>query len=126
MEATEGDQPGPIPGPGSEAVKRLPVTLLGTLVLHDCLGIDSDAVAAGTHVSYTRDLVEAINSVERGEAQAAFLLGRPTVREIRDVSLAGDVMPQKSTFFYPKLLSGLVLRDLRLDDPVEMGQVDAQ
>jgi uncharacterized protein (DUF1015 family) len=56
----------------------------------------------------------------------AFLLGRPTVAEIKDVSLAGDVMPQKSTFFFPKLLSGLVMRDLRADAPAEAGQYDAK
>ena len=82
-------------------------------------------VAAGTHVSYTRELSEAVSAVTRGEAQAAFLLGRPTVQEIKDVSLAGDVMPQKSTFFYPKLLSGLVLRDLKADDPQEALRPDA-
>jgi len=111
--------------PGSPAVKRLPVTLLGSLILDQCLGIDADAVAAGDHVSYTRDFAEALAAVERGEAQAAFLLGRPTVQEIKDVSLAGDVMPQKSTFFYPKLLSGLVLRDLKADDPAEALRPDA-
>ena len=80
-----------------------------------CLGISPEMVTAGEHVSYTREINEAVAAVERGDAQAAFLLGRPTVEEIKEVSLAGDVMPQKSTFFYPKLLSGLVLRDLTLD-----------
>ena len=125
LDAAEGDAPGPIPGPGSRAVERLPVTLLGSLILDAGLGIDAAAVAAGTNVSYTRDLMEAVQAVERGEAQAAFLLGRPTVGEIKEVSLAGDVMPQKSTFFFPKLLSGLVLRDLRLDDSTEALRPDA-
>ncbi len=97
------------------AVSRLPVSQLESLILDGCLGISRDMVTAGEHVSYTRDLAEAVSAVAQGDAQAAFLLGRPTVEEIRDVSLAGDVMPQKSTFFYPKLLSGLVLRDLTLD-----------
>ncbi|MGI4792394.1 MAG: DUF1015 domain-containing protein [Janthinobacterium lividum] len=110
--------PSLIPGTGSDVVKCLPVTLLGTLIFEDCLGIDMAMVAAGNHVAYTRELSEAAAAVSRGEAQAAFLLGRPTVVEIKDVSLAGDVMPQKSTFFYPKLLSGLVLRDLRIDQAV--------
>jgi uncharacterized protein (DUF1015 family) len=48
--------------------------------------------------------------VETGEFDAAFLLGRPAVTAVRDASLADAVMPQKSTFFYPKLLSGLVMR----------------
>jgi uncharacterized protein (DUF1015 family) len=110
--------PSLVPGAGSNAVKSLPVTLLGTLILNNCLGINAAMVAAGNHVTYTREISEAISAVSQGEAQAAFLLGRPTVAEIKDVSLAGDVMPQKSTFFYPKLLSGLVLRDLRLDQSV--------
>ena len=99
----------------SRAAERLPAALLGRLILDDCLGIDAAQVAAGGSVSYTREIAEAARAVSSGDAQAAFLLGRPTVAEIKDVSLAGDVMPQKSTFFYPKLLSGLVLRDLRLD-----------
>ena len=97
------------------AVHRLPVSQLEVLVLDGCLGISREMVTAGGHVAYTRELAEAVSAVARGDAQAAFLLGRPTVGEIRDVSLAGDVMPQKSTFFCPKLLSGLVLRDLTLD-----------
>ena len=103
------------PPPEAAAVHRLPVSQLEALILDGCLGISREMVTAGDHVAYTRDLAEAVSAVTRGDAQAAFLLGRPTVGEIRDVSLAGDVMPQKSTFFYPKLLSGLVLRDLTLD-----------
>ncbi len=126
LNASAADLPSLVPGSGSEAVKSLPVTLLGTLILDQALGIDAAAVAAGGHVSYTRDIAEAVSSVQDGSAQAAFLLGRPTVAEIKDVSLAGDVMPQKSTFFFPKLLSGLVLRDLRTDISAEAGQLDAK
>lgn len=107
------------------AAERLAVTLLGSLILEPCLGIDAAAVAGGERVSYTRELTEAVAAVQRGEAQAAFLLGRPTVQEIKEVSLAGDVMPQKSTFFFPKLLSGLFLRDLKADDPAEALSPDA-
>ena len=126
LNTSAAELPGLIPGLGSDAVKSLPVTLLGTLILDKALGIDAAAVAAGGHVSYTRDISEAVTSVKDGTAQIAFLLGRPTVAEIKDVSLAGDVMPQKSTFFFPKLLSGLVLRDLRVDAPAEAGQADAK
>ena len=105
-----------VPGPGSDALKGLAVTVLQRLILEKELGIDADALAAGEHVAYTRDPQEAQAKVASGEFQAAFLLGRSTVDEMRQVSLAGDVMPQKSTFFFPKLLSGLVLRDLSLDD----------
>ncbi len=103
------------PPADAAAVSLLPVSQLETLILDGCLGISREMVTAGEHVSYTREVSEAVSAVAQGGAQAAFLLGRPTVAEIRAVSLAGDVMPQKSTFFYPKLLSGLVLRDLTLD-----------
>ena len=102
----------------TRAAERLPAAQLGALIFDQCLGIDAAKVAAGGAVSYTRDVAKAASAVSRGDAQAAFLLSRPTVKQIEEVSLAGDVMPQKSTFFFPKLLSGLVLRDLRLDQSV--------
>lgn len=114
VKAGQGQHEHLIPGSQSAAVKRLPVTLLHALILEQKLGIGTEALAAGGQVSYTRDAGEAFDSVKSGEYQAAFLLGRPLVDEVRDVSLAGDKMPQKSTFFFPKLLSGLLLRDLRL------------
>lgn len=116
---------GPSADPAATAADRLPVTLLGHLILENCLGIDAAAVASGANVSYTRELSEAVDAVKSGAAQAAFLLGRPTVNEIKAVSEAGDVMPQKSTFFYPKLLSGLLLRDLASDNPAEALLPDA-
>ncbi len=116
---------GPSADPSLSAADRLPVALLGRLILENCLGIDAAAVASGANVSYTRELSEAVDAVKSGTAQAAFLLGRPTVDEIKAVSEAGDVMPQKSTFFYPKLLSGLVMRDLAADNPAEAQTPDA-
>ena len=104
----------------SDAAERLPVTLLGLLIFNECLGIDEAMMADGSHVFYTRSLPDAVQAVASGEAQAAFLLGRPSVAEVEAVSLAGQVMPQKSTFFFPKLLSGLIMRDLR--DPLALDQ----
>ncbi len=108
-----------VPGPQPDAVKRLPVTLLHSLILNQRLGIDDAALAAGGQIVYTRDAAEATARVAAGEFQAAFLLPRPSVQDVRDVSLAGAVMPQKSTFFFPKLLSGLLLRDLLSGDPTD-------
>ena len=120
LNVADADIPALIPGDQSHAAKRLPVTLLQSLILDQCLGIDTAALAAGGAVAYTRDAAEAARRVQDSEYQAAFLLGRPTAEDVRAVSLAGDKMPQKSTFFFPKLLSGLLLRDLSLDDPAEM------
>lgn len=105
-----GDPAELIPGALSPASKSLDVTLLHALILEKRLGIGADALAAGAQVAYTRDASEAARRVADGEFQAAFLLGRPTVAEMEAVSRAGEKMPQKSTFFYPKLLSGLLLR----------------
>ena len=121
LNVADADIPALIPGDQSHAAKRLPVTLLQSLILDQRLGIDTAALAAGGAVAYTRDAAEAARRVQDGEYQAAFLLGRPTAEDVRAVSLAGDKMPQKSTFFFPKLLSGLLLRDLSLDDPADMG-----
>jgi uncharacterized protein (DUF1015 family) len=92
------------------ALKHLEAVILQHLVLDRALGIPADGVATTDRIGYTRDASEAMDLVRRGDFDMAFLLGRPSVTAVRDVSLAGEVMPQKSTFFYPKLLSGLVMR----------------
>ncbi len=61
---------------------------------------------------YTPRADEAVALVDSGEAEAAFLLRPPTIEQVRAVAEAGKTMPQKSTYFYPKLLSGLLFREL--------------
>lgn len=95
-----------------EAWKRLDVSILQMLVLDRSLGISWTDLAHTPDVAYTRDEEEAVQKVMSGEFQIAFLLQNPAVHEVRDVASAGDKMPQKSTFFYPKLWSGLILRSL--------------
>jgi uncharacterized protein (DUF1015 family) len=94
------------------AWRALDVSLLQTFVLDRSLGISWQALAHTPDVAYTRDEEEAVQKVASGEYQLACLLQNPTVTEVRDVAAAGDKMPQKSTFFYPKLWSGLLLRSL--------------
>jgi uncharacterized protein (DUF1015 family) len=101
-----------IAGGQSKAWKTLDVTVLHRLVLEDLLSIPMATLSGTDQVRYTRDAAEARSKVESGEFQAAFMLSRPVIESIRAVSAAGDRMPQKSTFFYPKLLSGLVMRSL--------------
>jgi uncharacterized protein (DUF1015 family) len=92
----------------SSAVARLDLAILHAALLDDLLGIDAGHLAAGDRLTYTRSADEARRSVGLGEAQAAFLV-RPTgLEELAAVAGAGDVMPQKSTYFYPKLLTGMV------------------
>ena len=98
----------------SAAWRRLDVTSLHELVLARGLGVNEQAVRAGESVTYTRDASAAIEAVRTGEAgaQLAFLLNPTPPTAIRDVARAGDRMPQKSTYFYPKLITGLVINPL--------------
>lgn len=96
----------------SDAYNALDVTILHTLILEQQFGIDAAALAAGGRVSYTIDAADAIAKVESGEYNAAFLLRPTPVEQVQEVAAAGDKMPQKSTYFYPKLATGLVLRPL--------------
>jgi len=92
---------------GGDAVQALDVTLLG-VALDRLAGLDANAVAAGA-IGYTKSAAEAVAAVRSGEADAALLLEGTPVASVSAVARAGDVMPQKSTYFYPKALSGLVI-----------------
>lgn len=93
----------------SPAQRQLDVVLLHRLLLHRCLGITAEKVTAEANVTYERQITEAIAAVDEKRAQIAFLLNPVRVTEVIEIALGGDVMPQKSTDFYPKLLSGLCL-----------------
>jgi len=96
-------------------VRRLDVAILDAFVLRHLLGIDCAKAAQDGQLAYTHDDEEALAAV-RGGANAVFLLRRPRMSEVEAVSAAGETMPQKSTYFYPKLLTGLVFHPL--DDGV--------
>ena len=96
----------------SAASRGLDVTVLHTLILEQVLGIDKANMAQQINLTYTRSRAEALDSVNNGTAQAAFLLNPTRVSEIRDVAAAGEKMPQKSTYFYPKLITGLTVNPL--------------
>jgi uncharacterized protein (DUF1015 family) len=93
--------------PGGDALRHLDVTVLGA-ALERLVGLDAEAVAGGA-VGYTKSADEAVAAVETGDADAAFLLEPTPVASIEAVARDGDVMPQKSTYFYPKALTGLVI-----------------
>ncbi|MFP5229012.1 MAG: DUF1015 domain-containing protein [Acidobacteriota bacterium] len=89
--------------------RQLDVVQLHALVLEKLLGISQEAMRDETHLRYLRDAAEAADQVARGEANVAFLMNPVTMEQLREVAFAGEVMPQKSTDFYPKLLSGLAI-----------------
>ena len=83
--------------------------LLHRLLLEHGLGVTSEAVKGERNLTYEREMDAAINAVDRGEAQLCFLLNSISAEQVARIAFAGEVLPQKSTDFYPKLLSGLTL-----------------
>jgi uncharacterized protein (DUF1015 family) len=93
----------------SNRQRSLDIVQLHKLILEKALGITPEAISQQTNIRYLRDAAEAIDQVEQNEANVAFLVNPVTLDELREVAFAGEVMPQKSTDFYPKLLSGLTI-----------------
>jgi uncharacterized protein (DUF1015 family) len=85
----------------------LDVIQLHKCVLEGTLGISEDAIRNQQNVGYFREAREALAQVQERQAQMAFLMNPVRIEQMRDIAFAGEVMPQKSTDFYPKLLSGL-------------------
>lgn len=96
----------------TKAYTDLDVTVLHSLVLENVLGIDKENMAKQINLGYTRDIEEAVENVKNGKANCAFLINATRVSQIKDAALAGEKMPQKSTYFYPKLITGLVMNEL--------------
>jgi uncharacterized protein (DUF1015 family) len=87
----------------------LDVVQLHKCLLEGVLGISEEAIRNQQNVTYIRDAAQAMNMVRGGEADVAFLMNPARMHQIRDIAFAGEVLPQKSTDFYPKLLSGLTV-----------------
>jgi uncharacterized protein (DUF1015 family) len=87
----------------------LDVVQLHKCLLEGVLGISEEAIRNQQNVTYIRDAAEAMQMVGEGKADVAFLMNPARMRQVRDIAFAGEVLPQKSTDFYPKLLSGLTV-----------------
>jgi uncharacterized protein (DUF1015 family) len=95
-----------------ERQRQLDLSHLHTIVLEKILGLDPDKIREQTNVRYVRDAQDAVEQVRNREANVAFLTNPVTMEQLKEVAFAGEVMPQKSTDFYPKLLSGLAIYSL--------------
>lgn len=93
----------------SDAYRFLDVSVLHSLVLEKLLGIDKENMANQINLRYTRSFDEAVKSAESGESNCTFLLNSTLVSEIGAVAANSEKMPQKSTYFYPKLSTGFVM-----------------
>jgi uncharacterized protein (DUF1015 family) len=89
--------------------RELDVVLLHEGILEPALGITPQAVTAEANLTYEREALAAIDAVDSGRAQISFLLNPCDVEQVMKIATAGEVMPQKSTDFYPKLLSGVTM-----------------
>jgi hypothetical protein len=99
-------------------LRPLDVVLLHGYLFEQLLGISPEAVTAGQFVKYYKDPAKAVGDIASGAIQAAFFLNPVSVAEFRDVSLSGHVLPQKTTFFYPKIGTGLLILSVTADDRV--------
>jgi uncharacterized protein (DUF1015 family) len=88
------------------------VAIAQRLLLEETLGLRAEDMTAGTYVRYSHDADYVFAAVEKGEAQAALLLNSTPLRQVCEVAQADDRMPQKSTYLYPKLITGLVMNPL--------------
>jgi uncharacterized protein (DUF1015 family) len=91
-----------------EPYRRLDTAVLEALILKGALGMDEDDISHLRGLDYARSTAEAYELVEAGEVQAAFFMGATPVSHVRDVAAAGESMPPKSTYFYPKVLTGML------------------
>ena len=92
-----------------ERQRQLDLSHLHSIILDRLLGLDAEKVREQTNIRYLRDAAEAVDQVRRGDADVVFLTNPVSMEQLREVAFAGDVMPQKSTDFFPKLLSGLTI-----------------
>lgn len=96
----------------SAAWNKLDVAIVQTLILEEQLGLSAEDIAAGRSIRYSHDTQETWQALQSQAAQAIILLNRIPLRQVCDVAQADDRMPQKSTYLYPKLITGLVMNPL--------------
>ncbi len=111
----------PVLGQRPEPLRRTDVALLHMGLLEPVLGITPEAQAAKTNIYYPQDGASALRELRSGKGQVLFLMNATRVAQVREVAEAGEVMPQKSTFFHPKVLSGLCIHTLEPERSVAAG-----
>jgi uncharacterized protein (DUF1015 family) len=95
-----------------QSLKQLDVIVLTGLLLNDCLGITKEDMDNDKLIKYVSNMGDAISLIESGDCKMAFLLNPTKIDQVKDVAGAFLTMPRKSTFFYPKVISGLVFNKI--------------
>lgn len=109
-----------------DAWKRLDITVLHTILLDNLLGINKEKLAAESNVHYVRGRDETLDMVGKDGNQLAFIVNPTRVDQVREVALAGERMPQKSTDFFPKLLTGMVMMKMKIDKSMGLAVWEAE
>jgi len=105
-----------LPGDSSDTWRNLDVNVLHVALLEEILGIDAEKLALQTNVKYFREIETGLKELQGDEnGNALFVMNATRVSEVKDVALAGERMPQKSTDFFPKLLSGFIFNKIRFN-----------
>ncbi len=110
LRAREGQQSPALEGQSAQQ-RSLDVVQLHKLILEETLGMSEEDIRDQKHLKYVREAREAVDEVRKG-ANVAFLMNPVRMEQVRDIAFGGEVLPQKSTDFYPKLLSGLTIYSL--------------
>lgn len=100
------------------ALAQLDVAVLNYLIFEKILGLDAQAQDDQETCKYTSRIGEAVAAVGRGDARLAFLLNPTRIEQVQEVATAGLIMPRKSTYFYPKVMTGLVLNPIYPDEEI--------
>jgi uncharacterized protein (DUF1015 family) len=103
----------------SGPLRELDVTILHLLILEHTLGLAPQKQAGADVISYSQDEEKVLKAVEKEDYGAAFILNPPKPEGIMEIALRGEKMPQKSTYFYPKLLSGLVINKIDPEEEIQ-------
>ena len=104
---------------GSASLKKLDVNIIETFIFKNALGITSKDLQMEQNITYVHHGTEGLDLVQNKGYQLAFILNSTRAEEIQDIAGRGETMPQKSTFFYPKLLSGLVMNPIVPGEMIE-------
>jgi uncharacterized protein (DUF1015 family) len=104
----------------SAPLRELDVSTLHLLILEHILGMAPEQQESGDRVRYFEDEETVLQTLEKEEFQAAFLLNAPKAEEVLAIAAAGEKMPQKSTYFYPKLSSGLLVNKIDPEEQIEI------
>ncbi|HEY2900074.1 MAG TPA: DUF1015 domain-containing protein [Polyangia bacterium] len=103
---------------GSPALRELDVTVLHSVLLAPLLGVDASAMANQAYLGYTHSTAEALAALSTRQAQGAFFMNATKVEDVLQVCEEGSILPQKSTYFQPKLATGLVMNRINPDADV--------